>query len=172
MDKRVNKLITTYITTLKDAIRDKITTLEIDDKTKVNDLLEFVYDYERLAISKEDLNKRKRVKNAIPATNRCNAKRSNFEQCTRRRKENCEYCGTHSKGTPHGIINMNQTNEITIQKLEVVAEDIGGIVYYIDKFNNVYKTEDVLEEKENPQIIAKCIRKNNKIMIPEFGLSS
>jgi hypothetical protein len=170
MDKRVNKLITTYITDFKDAIRAKITELDFEDKTKINDLLEHIYDYERLVLSKDDLNKRKRIKNAIPSTNRCNAYRSNFEQCTRRRKDNCEYCGTHSKGTPHGIINMNPVNENVLQKLEVIAEDIGGIVYFVDKYNNVYKTEDVLAEKENPQIIAKYVKKNGKITIPDFGL--
>ena len=170
MDKRVNKLIANYITTIKDAIRDKITELEFEDKTKVNDLLEYVYDYERLVLTKDDLNKRKRIKNTIPSTNRCNAYRSNSEQCTRRRKENCEYCGTHSKGTPHGVINMNPPDELTTKKLEVVAEDVGGIVYYIDKYNNVYKMEDILENKENPRIIAKCIRKNGKVSIPELGL--
>ena len=27
--------------------------------------------------------------------------------------------------------------------------------YYIDDFNNIYKTEDILENKPNPNIIAK-----------------
>jgi endonuclease III len=44
------------------------------------------------------------------------------------------------------------------QNMEVVAEDIFGIVYYIDKYNNVYKTEDILKGVENPQVIAKCKR--------------
>ena len=47
---------------------------------------------------------------------------------------------------------------------------IKGIVYYIDKFNNVYKTEDILEGRENPRIIAKCVRENGKCTIPELGL--
>jgi hypothetical protein len=43
-------------------------------------------------------------------------------------------------------------------------------VYYIDTIGNVYKTEDVMEGKENPQIIAKYEKINEKYTIPEFGL--
>ena len=170
MDKRVNKLIAAYVTQFKDSVRDKITTLSFDEKPKINELLEFVYDYERMSISKDDLSKRKRIKNSIPIMNRCNAKRSNGEQCTRRRKESCEFCGTHTKGTPHGLMQANQTNELSMQKLDVFAEEIFGIVYYIDNFNNVYKTEEILEGKVNPHIIAKYVKYNGKYTIPSFGL--
>lgn len=86
MEKRVNKRLETYLTSFKDDIKNKITELNFTDKTKTNELLEFVYDYERLVISKDDMTKRKRVKNAIPNMNRCTAKRANGEQCTRRKR--------------------------------------------------------------------------------------
>lgn len=172
MEKRINKKIETYVTTFKNDIRTKITSLEFDDseKSKVNELLEYVFDYERLAMLKDDLIKRKRIKNSIPSLNRCNAKRANGEQCTRRRKDKCEFCGTHVKGTPHGLIQTTETNENIIQKIDVVAEEICGIVYYIDKFNNVYKTEDILGGKQNPAIIAKAEKRNGLYSIPELGL--
>jgi len=170
MEKRLNKKIEIYITTFKDSIRNKINELSFNEKPLINELLEYVYDYERLSIIKDDFIKRKRIKNAIPVNNRCNAKRANGEQCTRRRKNKCEYCGTHMKGTPHGFFQLDDATETSNQKMEVVAEDVCGIVYYIDKFNNVYKTEDILEGKENPGIIAKCLRNNGNITIPELGL--
>lgn len=172
MEKRINKRIETYVTEFKDEIRKKVTELEFDDESKprVNELLEFVYDYERLVLMKDDMSKRKRIKNAIPALNRCNAKRANGEQCTRRRKDKCEFCGTHSKGTPHGLVQTSETSDDATQKIEVVAEEICGIVYYIDKFNNVYKTEDIMEGKQNPAIIAKCVKQNGLYSIPELGL--
>jgi hypothetical protein len=92
MEKRLNKKIETYITAFKDELRKTITDLNFEDKAKVNELIEYVYDYERFALIKDDLNKRKRVKNSIPCSNRCAAKRANGEQCTRRRKDNCEFC--------------------------------------------------------------------------------
>ena len=170
MEKRINKKVETYITTFKDSIRTKINSLNLDNKIIQNDLLEYVYDYQRLVISKDDIVKRKRIKNSIPLDNRCNAKRANGEQCTRRRKDNCEFCGTHIKGTPHGYYQINGDPECSTQKLEVIAEEIFGIVYYIDCNDNVYKTEDIMEEKTNPTIIAKCIRRNGMITIPDLGL--
>jgi len=170
MEKRLNKKIETYITSFKDELRKKITELNFDDKTRVNELIEFVYDYERFALIKDDLNKRKRVKNSIPCSNRCAAKRANGEQCTRRRKDNCEFCGTHAKGTPNGLVNSSESGVAALQKVQVIAEEIGGIVYYIDNMNNVYKTEDVLEEKPDPQIIAKYVLDNGRYTIPAFGL--
>jgi hypothetical protein len=171
MEKRINKLIEAYITTFKDGIREKMVELSFENNSKVNELLEYVYDYNRLCLTHDDFVKRKRVKNTIPLLNRCNAKRANGEQCTRRRMKDCDFCGTHSKGIPHGSIN-NDVNEQgqNVQKIEVVAEDIKGIVYYIDKYNNVYHTEDILEGKENPRIIAKCVKINGNRCIPEFGL--
>ena len=168
MEKRINKSIETYIVEFKDNIRKKIDELQIEEKTKVNELLEYVYDYQRLAMSKDDFIKRKRIQNSIPVSNRCNARRANNEQCTRRRKDGSEYCGTHTKGTPNGFLQTGACGDCNRQKIEVIAQDIDGIVYYIDKFSNVYRTEDILNEKENPQIIAKYKEKNGKIMITSF----
>jgi hypothetical protein len=170
MEKRLNKMIEQYVTKFKDDIRKKITEMNLEEKNKTNELIEFVYEYNRFIFEKEDLNKRKRIKNSIPSLNRCSAKRANGEQCTRRRKENCEFCGTHTKGTPNGLIQSSDCVPCSKQKLEVFAEDIRGIVYYIDKFKNVYKTEHILEGRENPDIIAKYVFENNKYSIPEFGL--
>ena len=172
MEKRINKLIENYITSFKDNIKKKITENNIDSNSNnINNILEYIYDYERLVLSKEDLIKRKRIKNSIPTNNRCNAKRANGEQCTRRKKEESEYCGTHVKGTPHGCFMLNcESKEITEKKIEVIAEEIMGIVYYIDNNNNVYKTEEILKGIENPNIIGKCIRNNGLISIPELGI--
>lgn len=172
MEKRINKRIESYVTDFKDEIRKKMGELAFVDEAKpqINELLEFIYDYERLVLIKDDLAKRKRIKNTIPALNRCNAKRASGEQCTRRRKDKCEFCGTHVKGTPHGLVQTCEMTESVTQKIEVVAEEICGIVYYIDKFNNVYKTEDILEGKQNPSIIAKCLKQNGVYSIPELGL--
>jgi len=153
MEARLNKVIETYVTTFKDDIKNKMTSIGFADQQRMAELVEYVYDYDRLCLTKTDFIKRKRIKNSIPAINRCNAKRANGEQCTRRRKDDFEFCGTHSKGTPHGLIQEGVTAENTMQKVEVFAEDIHGIVYYIDSFKNVYKTEDILSNAKNPRIV-------------------
>lgn len=155
MDKRLNKRIETYVVKFKDDIRDKINGLEFVDKEKLSELIAFVYDYERLTLSKEDFSKRKRVKNSIPGTNRCSAKRASGEQCARRRKTDCEFCGTHFKGAPHGLMCTEEHSvQTTKQNVDINAEDVNGIIHHIDNFNNVYNTEDILKGVENPRIVA------------------
>jgi len=168
MEKKLNLKSEQYFTSFKDAVREKIIELGFDEKSKINDLLEFVYEYERLTFSKDDLSKRKRVKNCIPMQNRCSAKRANNEQCTRKRKDGCEFCGTHAKGAPHGL--AEDECAVCTKPVDVIAKNIMGLVYYIDKFMNVYKTSDILEGKVDPEIIAKCKVINGEYTIPKYGL--
>jgi hypothetical protein len=174
MEKRINDTTKQYLSKFKDDIRNKVVELGMKENEHANELLEYIYEYERLCFDKDDFVKRKRVKNVVPMMNRCNAKRANGEQCTRKRREDCTFCGTHYKGTPHGLINQDGNPDTAESqeavKLDVFAEEIGGIVYYIDKFRNVYKTDDVLESKVNPSIIAKWEKTGERYTIPEFGL--
>jgi len=170
MEKRLNKKIDTYISTFKDSIRDKVTQMGLSNCEQMNQVVQYIYDYERLYFVKEDFQKRKRVKNFVPIFDRCCAKRANNEQCTRRKKESTEYCGTHLKGTPHGIVDVDTNTTNTIQKIEVFLQDIEGIIYYIDKNNNVYHMEDILSNKINPKIIAKYVKNNDNYSIPEFNI--
>jgi hypothetical protein len=169
MERRINKKIETYITSFKDDIRDKATNLGLKNE-QTNMLLQYIYDYERLSFAKDDFMKRKRVKNVVPFFDRCCAKRASGEQCTRRKKEDCGYCGTHMKGTPHGVVDEQEENKQQTQKIEVWAQDIQGIIYYIDKSGNVYQAEDIISNKVNPKIIAKYVKDGENITIPEFGI--
>jgi hypothetical protein len=171
MEKRLNTKIDEYTAKFKDDVRDKAMALGFDDNQKVAELMAFIYDYDRFVLDKDDMIKRKRVKNSIPEMNRCVAKRANGEQCTRRRRDDCEFCGTHSKGTPHGLVVSSDTAaQSAHQRMEVFAEEIQGIVYYLDKHGNVYKTEDILENRENPRVVAQWLRQGEVYTIPELGL--
>jgi hypothetical protein len=167
MEKRLNKKVDTYISTFKDEIRVKVTSLELE---KTDELLQYIYDYDRLSFTKEDFQKRKRVKNFVPIYDRCCAKRASDEQCTRRKKDSHEFCGTHLKGTPRGVVDTQNQVKSTSHKVEVWVQDIQGIVYYIDKNNNVYETEDIVSNKVNPKIIAKYVEEMDKYSIPEFNI--
>ncbi len=168
MEKRINKKIEVYTTAFKEKILERSSQLGIKDE-QLNSLMQYIYDYERLSLNKDDFLKRKRVKNVVPYFDRCCAKRASGEQCTRRKKEGCEYCGTHMKGTPHGLVE-NEENKQTTQKIEVWAQEILGIVYYIDKFGNVYQAEDIVNNKINPKVIAKYVKNGEVFSIPEFGI--
>jgi len=170
MERRLNKKLESYITTFKDSIFEKANMLDITKNEQTNQLLQYIYDYERLSFCKEDFQKRKRVKNFVPIFDRCCAKRASHEQCTRRKKEGNEYCGTHMKGTPHGIVDILNENKNNTQKIEVCAQDIQGIIYYIDKSGNVYQAEDIINNKINPKIIAKYVKNGENYSIPEFNI--
>jgi len=170
MEKRLNKKLESYITTFKDCIREKATNMGINKNEQVNQLIQYIYDYDRLSFNKEDFQKRKRVKNFVPIFDRCCAKRASEEQCTRRKKDGCEYCGTHLKGTPHGIIDNQNEPKNNTHKIEVYAQDISGIIYYIDNNNNVYQAEDIISNKINPKIIAKYVKEGLNYSIPEFDI--
>ena len=171
MERRLNKKAETYISTFKDNIREKATELGLlKDLPHSNALLQYIYDYDRLTFDKEDFQKRKRVKNFVPHFDRCTAKRASCEQCTRRKKEGHEFCGTHIKGTPHGVVDAQNESKVTTQKVEVWVQEIQGIVYYIDKTNNVYQAEDIMLNKVNPKIIAKYVKNGESYSIPEFSI--
>ena len=170
MERRLNKKTETYITSFKDNIREKATQMGMTKNEQVNQLIQYIYDYDRLSFNKEDFQKRKRVKNFVPIFDRCCAKRASNEQCTRRKKEGSEYCGTHMKGTPHGVMDNQGEVKTNTQKVEVWAQDIQGIVYYIDKANNVYQAEDIVGNKTNPKIIAKYLKVGEVYSIPEFNI--
>jgi len=170
MEIRLNKKVETYINTFKDSIREKATQMGLNNDVKSTQLLQYIYDYDRLSFNKEDFQKRKRVKNFVPIYDRCCAKRASNEQCTRRRKEGSEYCGTHMKGTPHGTVDLQDDTKQNTQKIEVWAQDIQGIVYYIDKSNNVYETSDIIKNQVNPKIIAKYVKNGEIYSITELNI--
>ena len=102
-------------------------------------LLQELYDHPVLKLDKTDFQKRKRVKNVVPLHDRCIACRANGEQCTRRRKGDSQFCGTHIKGTPHGVISKEKQNsepKEMIKKVSVWAQDIKNIKSTQNIFNH------------------------------------
>lgn len=177
-----NKLIENYILQFKTDINSKINALELitsgstdTERDKYRELVDYIYEYPKLVVSKNDVQGKKTDTTKKPAepmdaSQICIAKRSDGVQCIRKKKKNCDYCGTHAKKEQMKV-RVSTDGEVShaVQQLELHAEDIHGIIYYIDGNNNVYHTEDILEGKENPRIIAKAIRNtDNSFMIPEL----
>ena len=81
-----------------------------------------------------------------------------------------DFCGTHIKGTPHGII-TDKPPKKTHKEIDVWLSEIHGISYYIDGYNNVYSHNDIINNITNPSIIAKYITDaDGNINIPSlFG---
>jgi hypothetical protein len=172
MERRLNKKADDHAMEFKNSVKKYATQLGISQENQeMTSLLQFIYDYNRLEFGKDDLVRRKRVKNSVPFFERCCANRANGEQCTRRKKDAEEYCGTHMKGTPHGIMSADVDNAKQPSKqVEVWAQDIRGIIYYLDNNANVYQPEDIISNKINPRIIAKYIRSGDVFSIPALNV--
>ena len=190
MERQINKQIEQYITKFKEDIKTKLFEINLVDKHSANKLMEYIYDYERLVLDKDDFIKRKRTDVEIPIQNQCGFILNNGEKCTRRKKKDCLLCLSHNKEqeptkiknkkkqkeNKKGDVIVADVEEETVQsdyeietdlenkpkkQIEICTEEINGIVYYKDKYNNLYKPEDILDEKQNPAIIGKAVQKDS-----------
>jgi hypothetical protein len=152
MDTGVQSDVFQYIEKLKS---DLITNFR-DNK----EIITFIENYPNYIFTKNEISvKKKRIKNPIPLCEKCIAKRANGEQCSRRKKGNSDFCGTHIKGCPHGVIastedSIADNSNIIKKQIEVWLEDINGIMYWINDTGQVYNTKDILDNIENPRVIA------------------
>ena len=168
MEKRVEQKVSTYVNEYKNSIREKAEDLGLSHGGGAQ-LVQYLYDYPMLTWDKDDFTRRRRVKNSIPICDRCLAKRANGEQCTRRRKEESQYCGTHFKGIPHGDYTNEEHSLNTTKVIELTVRDIGGIMYYIDNDNKVYNQAHVLENKTNPDCGGKLQEKSDGTVFIKFN---
>lgn len=167
MERRFKKKVDEYIGSFKNEILSELNNQQIDGSLHQH-MHAFIQNLPDFQVTKEDFMKRKRVKNMVPMFDRCVAKRASGEQCTRRKKDDSVYCGTHCKGTPHGVISDSDVQSVSnTSRVEVIARDIKGIIYYVDKNLNVYDPEDVLANSNNPKIIAKCKKIGEEYIIDE-----
>lgn len=157
MENRISRKVDNHLTIFKQEIKDWFdkNKCDISGDSNKSQFLQFIFDYGALSLSKDDFTKRKRVKNTVPLQIRCCACRANGEQCTRRKKEGEDYCGTHVKGTPYGMIEKNKLNITPIKKREIWVQEIKGIQYFIDNETNIYLHEDILNNNKDPSIIGK-----------------
>lgn len=167
METRISAKVTEYMRAFKDDLKAKLTENPVD----VEEFIAYMYDYSEISFSDADFNKRKRSKNMVPLCERCTSNRSDNTQCTRRKKPGHDFCGTHIKGQPTGIIG-DESESIptgTHTTRDTWCQEINGIYYYIDGHGNVYNPEDILANRPNPKIITKYVKVMDEYTIPSFG---
>ena len=163
MEKRISKKVEDYLSSFKQDIKKIMIDYNLHESDNGKLLLQSILDKPNLSFTPEDFIKRQRAKNTVNILERCSAKRANGELCSRKKKKNSIFCGTHCKGTPYGSIDNPNTNTETDdtstsitpsqQKINIFTTEIEGIIYYIDDNHNAYSMEDILLNKNNPQII-------------------
>jgi hypothetical protein len=165
MDRRLNKRVVDYMDEIKNEIHQEHIKLNnigrsIDIKD-IDKILNIFYDYPPFVVDKRDFEKRRRAKNVVPYYDRCIATRATGEQCTRRKQENDTFCGTHIKGTPHGVYDYSNVSDPDHNNTSIWTEDINGIIHYVDGCGNVYKTEDILNNVRPISVMCKYLKDSN-----------
>ena len=160
MERNIKVKIDSFSLNFKQNIKTWLNDKKVIDSDSIDitqEFIQFIYDYETLVLESDDFKKRKRIKNQIPNYERCCALRCNTERCTRKKKKDCEYCGTHNKGTTYGTIDDVGKSD-KVKKISIWLEEINGIHQYIDENQNVYSTEDMNEGINPPRIISNWIK--------------
>jgi hypothetical protein len=166
MEKKLNAKLTQWTAQFKkDIATHIIDSLGCSHEDELTDVVQYIYNYPNLNFTKEDLQKRTRVKNTVPFHDRCRALRANEDQCTRRKRAGSKFCGTHIKGTPHGEITDKPDNVESFKKVQVWAEEISGIIRHLDKNGNIYDPQDIYQGSKNPKVIAKYTTSNGVYQI-------
>jgi hypothetical protein len=166
MEKNLKAKIHSHYNNYKDNIRSWIEEgefkfVDLNNNDRTQDFINQVNNIQHYELTKEDFKRRTRLRTVIPKHSQCRAVRLNGEQCTRKKKLNCDYCGTHLKGLPKGEVEEDKSACLEAPRIEIWIEEICGIHKYIDNSGNIYSTDDIMENVKNPRIISKW-KKNEK----------
>ena len=160
MERRINAVIGEYIKKMKSDTMKYAQQLNITGNNGVQDVLQFVSDYERLELKEEHFAKRQRIKHVVAPEKRCNGRRGEGTQCTRRKQDGKEYCGTHMKTSALCELVNDDASASTssmesplTKTLEVWSEEIKGIMYYVDVRGTIYDAEDIVCNKPSPRVL-------------------
>ena len=159
MEKIISSKVDEHVESLKANLIKSIKEIEQKEefiKEDLSNLLKEVNEIKSVEFTKEDfIVKRNRMRNEVHKSERCIARKSAGEQCSHRKQEGKMYCGTHSKGTPHGVISDDiDTNKVTT-KVAINVIDIAGILYHVDNMGNVYDPIDIVSNTKHPKVISK-----------------
>jgi len=160
MDKSIITHTDQYFIKLKTDIQKKAIELSFNEKDKLNELLEFIFEYEKISFNKDIFTKKKNNKTSgseftqvvFSDEERCIAQRKQGDRCSRKRVKGNLYCGTHCV----------KNNPLTI------SEQLTGD----DKEEEKKKSINIKEKKYNKkEIIAKAVQlSHNAFSIPSLGL--
>lgn len=140
-------------TNIQNWLQENGATVVFSDQNRTSEFIQYIMDFPNIELNKEDFQKRKRLKNNVPDYNRCIALKCNGERCSRKQKNDLvSFCGTHLKGANYGTTQQNTSN-VKKETIQLWLQEINGISRYIDKNNNIYCMEDILNSVKEPRII-------------------
>ena len=157
MERGIKTKVGVHIQEFKDSLQSWIdnnnASIMVNGENKLSEFVQYLNDFPNLELTKEDFQKRRRIKNNVPDYNRCIALKCNGDRCSRKQKhENTTFCGTHMKGSPYGTVEMKNIQPKK-QKVQLWLQEINGISRYIDAEYNVYSSEDIINSQAMPRVI-------------------
>jgi hypothetical protein len=148
----------TEIDTFVDNFKKEVKKSFIDSNE--NEFNSFIDNYDSFK-NHSILNVKPKMNHSIPSNQRCIARKSINDQCTRRKNKISCFCGTHSKIQPFGFCKDSLDNDCVMRIIVLYTQDINGIIYHLDEYFNIYNTEDVINDKQNPTIIGRVSKVND-----------
>ena len=100
------------------------------EKLDTEHIIETYLNYDSIE-EKHEIKKRNRK--LPPKELQCKGRKSDFEQCTRKKKEGEDFCASHLKNLKYGSIDAENDDYI-----EMFEQEIDGKIYYVDNENKVY----------------------------------
>lgn len=108
--------------------------------------------------------KRKRKKNKqLQKDELCMARKADNAQCTRRRKDNMEFCGKHCNNLKFGRIDDEEKYSNNDNFIMCSTEEIDGVNYLVDGNQLVYSLDF-----EHPEILGKKSKDGKLVPIEEL----
>ena len=148
-------------------VENKLGSLYVEEGT-IREIMAYISKQDLCLLDNKNVTITRRVKKDISVNEQCNATRMDGERCTRRKKQDGHFCGTHINCPSPIAFTVDTVPSITDKVVSAI--DIQGIIYYIDEDLNVYNTEDVLNDVVDPMIIGQACYKNGIYTIPSLGL--
>ena len=147
-DKITNNFI---VENLKKIFNDKLITIldEISNDYNINNE-KLKTKYVDNSFDFSTMKKRKRKQNKLLAKcELCMARKADGLQCTRRRKDDTEFCGKHASNLKYGRVDDEERNNTN--QIKCTLEKINGNSYLVDCVTKLVYTFDT----ENPTVVGK-----------------
>lgn len=162
-----NYILTALSSIYNNKLKDILIEIATDNSLNKDKLLNKYIVGDNMSINLDILQKRKRKKNKQLALNElCMARKADNAQCTRRRKDDSEYCGKHCNNLKFGRIDDEDKYSNNEDFIKCSPEEISGKEYLVDNNTNIVYSYDF----ENPKIVGKKNSEGLLVLLSDIKL--
>lgn len=146
-------------------LKDILTQISSDYSLNKDKLISKYVQNDNISMNIDIVQKRKRKKNKqLTGSELCMARKADNDQCTRRRKENSEYCGKHCNNLKFGRIDDEDKYSNSDDFIKCSPEEIDGKEYLVDSLSGIVYCYDF----DNPKIVGKKNSEGKLVLIEDI----